>query len=47
MKNKHRKNFTITGLLFLSFLLFTCIVKTVDVKAIGPKGSSVGLAALN
>ena len=47
MKNKHRKNFTITGLLVLSFLLFTCIVKTVDVKAIGPKGSSVGLAALN
>lgn len=47
MKNKHRKNFTITGLLFLSFLLFTCIVKTVDVKAIGPKGSSVGLAAIN
>lgn len=44
---KEKKNFIITGALFLVFASFTVMVKTVDVRPIGPKNSSVGLAGLN
>ncbi len=38
----------VTGFILLAaFLLFTLLVKTVDVKPIGPQGSRVGFAALN
>ena len=38
----------VTGFLLLAaFLLFTLLVKIVDVKPIGPQGSRVGFAALN
>ncbi len=36
-----------TGLLFALFLVFTLLVRFVDVRAIGPEGSSVGFAAVN
>lgn len=47
MENKSRMNFIITGALGLLFVFFTIIVKTVDVKPIGPEQSQVGLASLN
>lgn len=37
----------ISGALFALFIVFTVLVKVVDVKAIGPQGSKVGFAALN
>lgn len=36
-----------SGILFLMFGLFTGVVLFVDVQAIGPDGSSIGLATLN
>ena len=45
MKKKVEKNFIVTGLLFLLFVLFTIVVSTVDVRPIGPEGSKVGLAS--
>lgn len=44
---KCKKNFIMTGVLFLLFAVFTAIVTHVDVQQIGPEQSSVGLASLN
>ena len=45
MKNK---KITITGIaIIFAFIIWTFLVKTVDVKAIGPEGSYVGFAQLN
>jgi undecaprenyl-diphosphatase len=44
---KINKNFIIGGCLFFVFIVFTILVKFVDVQAIGPIGSKVGLAGLN
>ena len=38
--------FSAIGLLFL-FLLFTVLVKTVDVAAVGPQGSEIGFSEIN
>lgn len=46
MKNK--KRYLIGGFaFFLMFIIFTTIIKFVDVKNIGPHNSSVGLATIN
>ncbi|MCQ2087622.1 MAG: phosphoesterase PA-phosphatase [Bacilli bacterium] len=37
----------ISAILLLVFVVYTVLVKNVDVKAIGPEGSSVGFASLN
>ena len=44
---KINKNFIIGGCLFLLFTIFTVIVKFVDVQAIGPLCSKIGLAEFN
>lgn len=47
MKDKTKRSFIITAILFLLFIIFTVIVSCVDVQSIGPQGSEVGLATLN
>lgn len=47
MKDKIKKSFMITGILFLLFAMLTAAVLRIDVKSIGPEGSSVGLATVN
>ncbi len=47
MKTKNTKNFIISASLLTSFVLFTLMVKFIDVKPIGPKESLVGFATLN
>lgn len=46
MKNTP-KRFAAAGLLFAAFLIFTALVRCVDVQAIGPNGTFVGFAAVN
>jgi len=45
--SKRKKLFVITAILFLISIIFTLLVKVVDVKAVGPLGSSVGLSTIN
>ena len=48
MKIKENKKYLISAIGFLAaFALWTLLIKIVDVQAIGPRGSSVGFAALN
>ncbi len=47
MKSKAVGGFVISALLFVLFVLFTLLVKRVDVQPIGPEGSTVGFAAIN
>lgn len=45
---KNRKKYVWLAVgLFAAFVLWTCLISFVDVKAIGPRGSSVGFATLN
>ena len=45
--NKNKRNFSLSALLFVLFLLFTEAVAMLDVQPIGPEGSEVGLATIN
>ncbi len=47
MKSNIKLNAIITSCLFLVFIVFTILVKFVDVQPIGPNASEVGLASLN
>ena len=47
MQRKSKTYFIVTGMLFLSFIIFTVLVKIIDVKPIGPRGSEVGFATIN
>ncbi len=46
MKNT-LKNFAAAGFLLAAFLIFTALMRCVDVRPIGPNGSLVGFAAVN
>ncbi len=45
--NPIKSAFILSGALFVVFILFTVAVKYVDVQAIGPEDSAVGLASIN
>ena len=47
MEKKNKKRLVFGASLVVTFVLWTVLVRFVDVRAIGPEGSSVGFAALN
>lgn len=47
MKSNTKVNIIITSCLFLAFIVFTILVKVVDVQSVGPNGSEVGFASVN
>lgn len=47
MKKENKKNFYPAVILLVSFILWTILVRFVDVKPIGPRNSAVGFATLN
>lgn len=47
VEKKNKKRLVWGTLLVVAFVLWTVLVRFVDVRAIGPEGSSVGFAALN
>ena len=47
MKKKNKTKLYASACLLAAFVLWTVLVRLVDVQAIGPDGSSVGFAALN
>ena len=47
MKRENKKRFYAAGCMLAAFVLWTAAVCVVDVRPIGPMGSSVGFAALN
>ena len=46
-KNPVKNSLIVTAILFAVFVIYTICVKTVDVAAIGPEGSSVGFSSIN
>ncbi|MEG0284231.1 MAG: phosphatase PAP2 family protein [Erysipelotrichales bacterium] len=47
MQEKAKTHFITGGILLLLFIVFTIVVKNIDVQPIGPQGSSIGLAGIN
>ena len=46
-KKNARKYFISGAIVFVLFAIMTLLVKTVDVKAVGPLGSEIGLSGIN
>lgn len=44
---ENKKYYIISGVLFIAFIIFTILIKFVDVQAIGPQNSEVGFASIN
>ena len=47
MKNNSRTKFILSGIAFALFCALILAVKFIDVRAIGPEGSSIGLSGIN
>ena len=47
MKNRHLKNISLSLCFLMTFILWTLLVRFVDVQPIGPQGSIVGFATWN
>ena len=47
MKSRANTKLVLSGIFLLLFCVLIAALKFVDVRAIGPEGSSVGLAAIN
>ena len=47
MKKENIRNFIVSAGLFVLFVVWTILVMTIDVKAIGPRDSAVGFATIN
>lgn len=47
MLKQQKKYFVAAGILLAVFIVFTLMIKIIDVKAVGPQASSVGFAAIN
>ena len=47
MNRRKRKGFIASGVLLLSFVLWTFLIQTVDVQAVGVNGTNVGFASIN
>lgn len=45
--DKRKRNYLLSAIFVAVAVLFTILVKVVDVKAIGPEGSSIGFSKLN
>ena len=45
--NKKKRNFFISTILILLAVVFTILVKVVDVKQVGVNGTSIGFATVN
>ena len=47
MKKQEKREWIVAGALLAAFVLWTVLIRFVDVQAIGPDGSAVGFATLN
>lgn len=47
MKKEQQKRLCLSGILLAAFVLWTVLIRLIDVQAIGPEGSSVGFATVN
>lgn len=47
INDRNKRLFYISGALAVLFVLFTILLKVVDVQAIGPEGTKIGFAAFN
>ena len=47
MNNKNTVNLTVSAVTFALFIILIILVKTVDVAAVGPAGTVIGLSSVN
>ena len=47
MKKESQRNLLLAMCLFAAFVVWTLVIRYIDVQAIGPQGSNVGFAAIN
>ena len=47
MNRRERKGFMPGGVLLLAFVVWTVLIRTVDVRPVGVNGTNIGFAAIN